>query len=94
MRDLAREVVGSITVETTLFPPFTITDPFAPSPASEKPNAALSFLRPKITIAPRSSAFKPVSVAPYGEPGAPIYWMVQVGAVIGVVALAFYLTRR
>lgn len=76
--------VKSITIDTAYLPQIFLNDPFGESPS---PNPFLSALKPRITI-DTGGLTKPVTVAPYGDPGAskwPLIRMVLFAAVIGTV---------
>lgn len=89
--DLLRQLVTGVTVETAYLPTIELQDPFKPGP----PNPLLQLLRPRVTL---QVAGKPVRYAPYGEPGATRWPMVQTGLILGAGALALLLlaavTRR
>lgn len=77
--DLAKSV-KSITVESTLFPPIVLNDPFSDLPA--EPNAVMNFLKPKVTVTMKSPALKPIVTAPYGKPKVNYWPYIRTGALI------------
>jgi hypothetical protein len=66
---IAAGLIQSITVETTVSPPFILDDPFGSNAA---PNAILSLLKPKVSIQ-LAGGGQPLVSAPYGDPGAGWY---------------------
>lgn len=81
---LIRNYVKAITIESNVTPRITIRDPFAdkgPSPISD---AAISAIRPKITIEAWDQ--KPLVIAPAGDPiklGGVGIGTILLGAILG-----------
>lgn len=88
--------VSRVTVESSFLPTIDLDHPFAPG----EPSPFLAALRPKITVAFENDVFKPVVMAPYGEPDAGGWARVQSFAivtglvVVAVIASRFYFHRR
>jgi hypothetical protein len=69
--DLLAQAVDRMEIRTSIGPTISLDQPFAPSPPGDD-SATTQFLRPVISIYPKSVAgvaVQPVVFAPYGDPG-------------------------
>jgi len=88
--------VSRVTVESSFLPTIDLDHPFAPG----APSPFLAALRPKITVAFEDDIFKPVVMAPYGEPDAEGWARLRTLALVtglvvaGVIASRHFLRRR
>jgi hypothetical protein len=96
---LADEIAGRVsrvTVESSFLPMIDLDHPFAPG----APSPFLAALRPRITVAFENDIFKPVVMAPYGEPEAGGWARLKMLALVtglvvaGVFASRLLLRRR
>lgn len=89
--EILRSLVTRLTVRTAWTPAVVVNDPFGPSTASG--NAAAVFMRPALDVEMPGGRVK--TFAPWGDPGAGNWPVVQTGVILGVAALvALILGRR
>ncbi len=84
--------VSRVRVESSFLPTIELDRPFEPGP----PSPFLQALAPKITVEFENDVFKPVVMAPYGEPAAR-GWMVALavtGLVVAIAGGSLLLRRR
>jgi len=85
--------IKSMTIESEYLPPIHLNDPFAPG----APNPLLQRLKPRVTVTLADGLGDPVVIAPYGQPGAskwPIVQALGIAAIVGLVVGAAYVVRR
>jgi hypothetical protein len=86
--------VSRVRVETSFLPLIELDHPFSPGP----PSPLLQALRPKITVEFENDVFKPVVMAPYGEPDPGAWEALKAAAVVTGLAAALvaslYIRRR
>jgi len=88
--------VSRVTVESSFLPTIDLDHPFAPG----TPSPFLAALRPRVTVSFENDIFKPVVMAPYGDPDAADFGALKALALVAGVALAgvlasrFYFRRR
>jgi hypothetical protein len=87
------ELVKDLRIESAWTPALIIKEPFAPSPPSPIASAVGSFLRPRVTVTlATGQQFKS---APYGDPGASQWPLIQGALLISAgLGLAWLLYRR
>ena len=84
-RNILASIVSGVTVSSAWGPDIVIDQPFADSPPSPVAGAVGRWLKPKVTL--QLTGGGEVSSAPYGEPGASNWPLVQAGLIIGAMAL-------
>lgn len=78
--------VQGIRVDSAYLPPIIIDNPLAPG----APNPVLSALKPKITIT-LAHGLNPVTVAPWGDPGATKWPALRAGLLIAGFGAALFI---
>ncbi len=95
-RNLLRETVKGIVIETNLSDPALIVDPFGPGGEPGALDFVVKALQPKITFV-LGAGLKPIVVAPAGEPSASKRETVQLAgegiAVVGGIGLGYLLLK-
>lgn len=83
--NILSDLVRDLRIESRWTPALIIREPFADSPPSPVASAIGAFFRPKATVT-LATGYQYAS-APYGEPGASKWPLVQNAAIIGAALL-------
>jgi len=90
---VADDVLGRVSlvrVETSFFPTVELERPFEPGP----PNVFLHALQPKVTLEFSGGLWRPVVMAPYGEPSSGDGLLLASGLLAAGFAGVWLLKRR